>query len=162
MKTDRTTQALALALLLLPGIALAQESQNSTSAGVTMPLPLTPQQAEGPYYPTQKPADRDNDLTRVEMALQRRNRCWCYPATWWTNAIHRSRRPASRSGRRIIAASICIRKTLAQRAGTATSSFYGEANTDELGRFSFRTILPGLYGSTSPAPPREDRPAAGA
>lgn len=55
---------LAIALALAPLAASAQTQSNAAVQG-SQTLPLTPRQVEGPCYPTQKLADRDNDLTRV-------------------------------------------------------------------------------------------------
>lgn len=147
MKTERTVRALALVSLLLPGLALAQVPQNATGAGVSPPLPLTPRQVEGPCYPTQKLADRDNDLTRVGNGA---------PAQGQVLVL--SGRLVDERNAPIPAARIEIWQTdhrgiymHPNDPGTANRDrnfqFYGEANTDEDGRFSFRTILPGVYGS---------------
>jgi protocatechuate 3,4-dioxygenase beta subunit len=49
--------------------AAAEVPVSTTSAPGALPLdnplPITPAQAEGPYYPPEKPQDRDNDLTSV-------------------------------------------------------------------------------------------------
>lgn len=147
MKTDRKTRALTLALLLLPGFALAQAPQNSTGAGVSTPLPLTPRQVEGPYCPAQKLADRDNDLTRVGNGRSAQG-----------HELSLSGRLVDEQNTPIPSARIEIWQTdhrgiymHPNDSGTADRDrnfqFYGEATTDEAGLFSFRTILPGVYGS---------------
>lgn len=147
MRTDWRTRALAFAFLLLPGLALAQAPQNSAGAGASTPLPLTPRQAEGPYYPTQKLADRDNDLTRVGTGGPAQGQ-----------ALLLSGRLVDERNAPISAARIEIWQTdhrgiymHPNDPGTGNRDrdfqFYGEAYTDEAGQFSFRTILPGVYGS---------------
>lgn len=147
MKLDRNTRALALAFLLIPGLALAQVPQSSTSAGVSTPLPLTPRQPEGPYYPTQKLGDRDNDLTRVGDGTAAQGQ-----------VLVLSGRLVDERNAPIPSARIEIWQTdhrgiymHPNDPGTAERDrdfqFYGEASTDLAGRFSFRTVLPGLYGA---------------
>jgi len=146
MKTDQKVRSLALAFVLVPGLALAQAPQNSTGARVSAPLPLTPSQVEGPYYPTQKPADRDNDLTRVGPGAAAQGQ-----------KLALSGRLVDERNTPIPSARIEIWQTdhrgiymHPNDPGTANRDrnfqFYGEASTDESGQFSFRTILPGLYG----------------
>ncbi len=69
MATTQITWAVALAFLVLPGLASARAPQSNTGAGASTSLALTPRQPEGPNYPTQKLADRDNDLTRLGNAV---------------------------------------------------------------------------------------------
>jgi protocatechuate 3,4-dioxygenase beta subunit len=55
-------------------LALAQIGAGALSASAhaqTQPLPLTPDQTEGPYYPDDPPAERDADLTRLAGRSQR-------------------------------------------------------------------------------------------
>jgi protocatechuate 3,4-dioxygenase beta subunit len=136
MKASLTPRALALSILLLPGPTLAQAAS----------LPPTPPQVEGPYYPTQKLADRDNDLTRVGNGPQAQG-----------EVLSLSGRLVDTANTPIPAARIEIWQTdhrgiymHPNDPGTAnrdrTFQSYGEAITDEAGRFNFRTILPGLYG----------------
>jgi protocatechuate 3,4-dioxygenase beta subunit len=140
-------RAFALALLLLPGSALAQIPQGSGGAGAATPLQVTPRQPEGPYYPTQKLADRDNDLTRVGNGGLAQGQI-----------LALSGRLVDERGIPIPSARIEMWQTdhrgiymHPNDSGTADRDrdfqFYGEATTDEAGRFSFRTILPGVYGS---------------
>jgi protocatechuate 3,4-dioxygenase beta subunit len=147
MKIDRKTQALAFAFLLLPGLALAQAPPNPIGDGVPTLLTLTPRQVEGPYYPTQKLGDRDNDLTRVGNGGHAQGQ-----------VLVLSGRLVDERNTPIPAARIEIWQTdhrgiymHPNDPGTADRDrnfqFYGEANTDAAGQFSFRTILPGIYGS---------------
>jgi protocatechuate 3,4-dioxygenase beta subunit len=144
MRFDVKTRTIALLFLLLPGTALAQ---SSSGTGVAPSLPLTPRQVERPYYPTQKLADRDNDLTRVGQGGLAQGQVLML------------------SGRLVNERNIPIRSARIEiwqtdhrgiymhpnDPGTANRDsnfqFYGEATTDEAGRFNFRTILPGIYGS---------------
>jgi protocatechuate 3,4-dioxygenase beta subunit len=147
MKTTQIACAVALAFLVLPGLASAQAPQSNTGTGSSTSLTLTPRQPEGPYYPTQKLADRDNDLTRVGNGV---------PAQGQVLVL--SGRLVDESNTPIPSARIEVWQTdhrgiymHPDDSGTANRDrdfqFYGEADTDETGRFSFRTILPGLYGS---------------
>jgi protocatechuate 3,4-dioxygenase, beta subunit len=138
--------ALVTALALTPLAALAQ-TRNNAMVQDSRTLPLTPRQAEGPYYPTQKLADRNNDLTRVgDGALAQ------------GQALLLSGRLMDDRGAPVPSARIEIWQTdhrgiymHPNDAGTAgrdqNFQFYGEADTDEAGRFSFKTIVPGVYGT---------------
>lgn len=147
MGTILETWALAFAVALVPGLAWAQAPQNSTATGISTPLPLTPRQVEGPYYPTQKLADRDNDLTRIGNGEPAQGEVLLLAG----RLVDERQKP-------IPAARIEIWQTDHRGVymhpndpGTADRDrrfqFYGEATTDDAGRFSFRTILPGIYGS---------------
>ncbi len=136
MKAKLMTRVLAPAFLLLPGPALAQATL----------LSPTPPQVEGPYYPTQKLADRDNDLTRVGNGPQAQGQ-----------VLVLSGRLVDQANKPVSAARIEIWQTdyrgiymHPDDSGAANRDrnfqSYGEAVTDEAGRFSFRTILSGLYG----------------
>ena len=138
--------AFVMALALTPLAALAQMRINSVAQG-TQALPLTPRQMEGPYYPTQKLADRDNDLTRVGNGKSAQGQ-----------ELSLSGRLVDELNTPIPSARIEIWQTdhrgiymHPNDPGTSDRDrnfqFYGEADTDEAGRFSFRTILPGVYGS---------------
>ncbi len=138
--------AFVMALALTPLAALAQMHINSVPQG-TQALPLTPRQMEGPYYPTQKLADRDNDLTRVGNGGPAQGQ-----------ALVLSGRLVDDLNTPIPAARIEIWQTdhrgiymHPNDPGTTgrdrSFQFYGEATTDDAGRFSFRTIIPGVYGT---------------
>lgn len=106
----------------------------------------TPSQQEGPYYTVEKPADRDNDLTVLEGATDA-------PAG---EIVEFGGILYDRNGRPIPNATIEIWQTDASGAYLHPNDpsteqrdrnfqFYGEAVTDEDGRYTFRTILPGEY-----------------
>ncbi|MCB8981997.1 MAG: hypothetical protein H6657_31705 [Ardenticatenaceae bacterium] len=106
----------------------------------------TPAQQEGPYYPVDKPADRDNDLTVLNGAAGG-------PAG---DVIEFGGTLYDRNGRAIPNATIEIWQTDANGVyqhpddpSTAQRDmnfqFYGEAMTDENGAYSFRTVFPGEY-----------------
>ncbi len=114
-------------------------------AGV--PLALTPAQTEGPYYPVEKPADRDNDLTRVagQAALAK------------GDVLLLQGRLLDENARAIAGAVIEIWQADASGIylhpndpGVANRDpnfqSYGEAVTAADGSYAFRTVLPGLYG----------------
>ena len=107
---------------------------------------ITPAQQEGPYYTVDKPADRDNDLTVLDGAAGA-------PAG---DVIEFGGTLYDRNGRVIPNATIEIWQTdangvylhpddpsTAQR--DVNFQFYGEAVTDENGRYAFRTVFPGEY-----------------
>ena len=107
---------------------------------------FTPAQQEGPYYTVEKPADRDNDLTVLAGAS----------GTPAGEIIEFGGTLYDRNGRPIPSATIEVWQTDAEGVylhpndpGTAQRDvnfqFYGEAVTDENGRYTFRTILPGEY-----------------
>jgi protocatechuate 3,4-dioxygenase beta subunit len=111
------------------------------------PLPLTPSQTEGPYYPVEKPTDRDNDLTQVASSST--------PARG--EVVLLSGRLIDEMGRPIAEAVIEIWQTDANGIylhpndpGVANRDpnfqSYGEAVTGTDGSFNFRTIRPGFYG----------------
>lgn len=107
---------------------------------------FTPSQQEGPYYTVDKPADRDNDLVSLTGAT-------VSPAG---EVLEFGGTVYDASGYPIEGAVIEIWQTDASGVylhpndpGTETRDrsfqFYGEAQTDENGRYMFRTVLPGLY-----------------
>lgn len=108
-------------------------------------LPLTPTQAEGPYYPVSKPADTDADLTRVGIGP---------PATGEVLVL--DGKVLDPSGKPFEGARIEIWQTDHRgiymhpgdkRTGKRDMAFqfYGDARTDAAGVFRFRTIMPALY-----------------
>ena len=107
---------------------------------------FTPAQQEGPYYPVEKPADRDNDLVSFEGAS----------APPVGEILEFGGTVYGADGYAIEGAVIEIWQTDASGVyqhpndpGTANRDrnfqFYGEAQTDAQGRYHFRTIMPGLY-----------------
>jgi protocatechuate 3,4-dioxygenase beta subunit len=142
--------------------ATAVSSQSSVAAEVgqtavaSQPVPsangpievtyFTPAQQEGPYYTVEKPTDRDNDLTVLDGATG-------VPAG---EIVAFGGTVYDANGRPIPNAVIEIWQTDAEGVylhpndpGTAQRDmnfqFYGEATTDENGRYTFRTVLPGQY-----------------
>ena len=136
-------QAALLVAATLVWVACSDSGQTDVAAENLTP---TPSQAEGPFYPVEKPADRDNDLVVVaggsveaageEMLL--------------------SGRLLYTDGDPVAGATIEIWQVdtngvylhpddpgLAQRDGNFQG--YGESVTDETGEWSFRTINPGYY-----------------
>ena len=107
---------------------------------------FTPAQQEGPYYTVEKPADRDNDLATLSGAAGS-------PAG---EVLEFGGTLYDAGGYPIEGAMIEIWQTDAAGVylhpndpGTENRDrnfqFYGEAQTDVHGAYSFRTILPGLY-----------------
>lgn len=107
---------------------------------------FTPSQAEGPYYPVQKPDDRDHDLTSVPSASS-------LPAG---QRLLLQGRVYDRNGQPLEGVLIEIWQTDANgiylHPGDANTArrdpnfqFYGEALTAADGSYSFLTIIPGEY-----------------
>jgi protocatechuate 3,4-dioxygenase beta subunit len=147
MSATRRLAVLVLALLPAAVAAVAQTSSNSQISVGAPGLALTPRQTEGPYYPTAKLADRDNDLTRVGGGSLARG-----------EVLLLSGRLVDQRNQPIAAARIEIWQADHQGiymhpgdAGTMRRDrdfqFYGEATTSPSGAFNFRTIMPGYYGT---------------
>jgi protocatechuate 3,4-dioxygenase beta subunit len=110
------------------------------------PLPPTPRLAEGPYYPSTKPKDADNDLTRVGKGPRASGRM----LTLRGRVVDINGKPVP--GTRIEIWQADVRgihmhprdRRTAQR--DRNFQFYGVAVADAGGSFVFRTILPGVYG----------------
>ena len=107
---------------------------------------FTPSQTEGPFYPVQKPEDRDNDLFVLEGAAGRPSG----EIVAFGGSLYDS------SGMPVTGAVIEIWQTddsgIYLHPGDANRSqrdvnfqSYGEALTGEKGGYSFRTIMPGGY-----------------
>lgn len=113
-----------------------------------LPLPLTPPQGQGPFYPVEKPADRDSNLVVIEGSST-------LPEGPILNLSGRLLRT---DGTPVGGAVIEIWQTdnngvylhpndpgIANRDPAFQS--YGEAVTAADGSYSFVTLLPNLYGS---------------
>ncbi len=125
------------------------EPTPTETSEVLLPIEVTyftPPQGEGPYYTVEKPDDRDNDLTVVPWAdappsgdvLEFSGTVydangWPVPGVlieiWQTDASGVYLHPNDRG----------------TNSRDPNFQFYGEALTDEEGRYEFRTILPGHY-----------------
>jgi protocatechuate 3,4-dioxygenase beta subunit len=147
MKTPVKIATAALALTLGAGSVLAQPLPNSLESGGSQPRPLTPAQMEGPYYPVAKPADHDNDLTRVGSGT----------VAAGTILVLHGRVMDQRS--RPVSAAV-VELWQADRNGIymhpndsrtdqrdRAFQFFGQSTTDGTGSFEFRTIMPGFYGT---------------
>ena len=112
-------------------------------------LDLTPSQTEGPYYPRQKPAETDSDLTRVGAGPVAKG-----------DVMALAGKVVDPTGVAIAGARVEIWQTdhqgiylhpgdgrVAQRDKNFQS--YGETRTGEDGGFNFRTIVPALYPGRS-------------
>jgi protocatechuate 3,4-dioxygenase beta subunit len=120
-----------------------------TAEGITTaPTYVTPVQQEGPYYPVEKPAERDNNLVLVAGAPG--------PATG--EVLSLSGVVYDTSGAPLEGVTVEIWQTDSKGIylhpddpGTAQRDpnfqFYGESLTGADGVYSFRTVLPGRYGS---------------
>jgi len=111
---------------------------------------VTPEQPEGPYYPVAKPADRDNDLTIVDgsngkphgevLALD-------------GLLIYSDGSPVSEAKIEIWqtdANGVYLHPAFANEPTDPSFQYYGEALTDNVGEWSFVTILPAAYESRPP------------
>jgi protocatechuate 3,4-dioxygenase beta subunit len=114
-------------------------------------LTPTPRSTEGPFYPTEIPADHDNDLVRVEPAVRDAG----------GEILHLRGRVTDPSERPVAGAVVEIwqcdangiynhpRQGGLSRRDAAFQGF-GRAATDSDGRFTFRTILPVPYTGRTP------------
>jgi len=114
-------------------------------------LAPTPRATEGPFYPTEIPADHDNDLVRVEPAVREAG----------GEILHLRGRVTDLAERPVAGAVVEIWQCdangiyrhpaqggLARR--DAAFQGFGRAATDGDGRFTFRTILPFPYPGRTP------------
>lgn len=114
-------------------------------------LPATPRQTAGPFYPDEKPLDRDADLTRVRgrgagaagqivylsgqiLDVQGRPVEGARIEIWQANAHGRYAHPWDSSRRPL----------------DPNFQGYGVQVTDAQGRYRFKTIKPGAYDSRPP------------
>lgn len=136
--------AVAAGVLVIATVvpAVAADARESADA-----LMLTPSQQEGPFYPVELPADRDSDLTLVGDM----------PALAGGEPLLIDGLLLTSSGEPVEGAVVEIWQTddrgvylhprdpgFADRDPAFQG--YGESETDEAGTWSFRTILPELYG----------------
>jgi protocatechuate 3,4-dioxygenase beta subunit len=128
----------------------------SETATANPPTPVTitqftPVQAEGPYYPPQKPVDKDNDLTIVVGNA----------GTALGDIIQITGKVFGKDGLPIAGAVVEIWQT--DHAGIylhpndprfaardVNFQSYGESTSGENGDYSFKTILPGVYEGRPP------------
>ena len=147
--TDEAAQELAAQSVATP--RKAEEPSQAEVVGQDFPITVeyfTPSQTEGPFYPVQKPEDVDNDLFVLEGAAGRPSG----EILAFGGSLYDS------TGMPVPGAVIEIWQTddngVYLHPGDPDSSqrdvnfqSYGEAITGEYGGFSFRTIMPGGYGS---------------
>ena len=130
----------------IPNTAVSEEiSEPSGMKPITVTY-FTPSQQEGPYYTVNKPEDRDNDL----VAFTGANDAPEGQILEFDGTVYDA------NGFPVEGITVEIWQTDANGfylhpndPGTEQRDlnfqFYGEAITDENGRYRFRTILPGLY-----------------
>lgn len=136
-----------LVTIFVAGCSATSGQETPFQSTNTPPETITPPQMEGPYYPVEKPADRDSDLLVVAGSDAR-------PAgeTLVLNGV-----VYDASGKPVADAVVEIWQTDSSGAymhpddpNTETRDrnfqFYGESRTGADGVYSFRTLLPGLYG----------------
>jgi len=122
------------------------DTSSSTAAEAIAVTYFTPAQQEGPYYPVNKPQDRDNDLVELAGAA----------GTPAGQVVEFTGRVYDAQGMPLEGITIEIWQTDESGVylhpndpGTAgrdpNFQFYGEAVTDAGGNYRFRTILPGRY-----------------
>lgn len=126
---------------------LPADAQPPVETPASIPVTyFTPAQAEGPYYPQQKPQERDNDLTSVAGT----------PGSPAGERLLLQGRVYDRNGQPLPGVLIEIWQTDANgiylHPGDANTArrdpnfqFYGEALTAADGSYSFLTIVPGEY-----------------
>ena len=109
-------------------------------------LQRTPAQTSGPFYPAEKPLDRDADLTQVRGHGQRASGQVVHVLG---RVLDVDGRPVSRARIEIWQANARGRYTHPDDANTAPLDphFEGYADllTDDHGRYRFKTIKPGAY-----------------
>jgi protocatechuate 3,4-dioxygenase beta subunit len=129
----------AMRAFVLSAIVLA------TAALPASALDPTPPQTEGPYYPAKRPADTDNDLTRIGNGPQAKG-----------EVLVLEGRVLDTSGAPIEGARVEIWQTdhqgIYMHPGDGRTAkrdmafqFYGETRSAAGGAFTFRTILPAAY-----------------
>lgn len=149
----RLLQAFLLLAMIISGCSMTtDESKQSipaaTAGGEGSAIQFTPAQAEGPYYPVEKPADRDSDLLSVSGSTER-------PAG---EVLSLAGIVYDRDGQPVNGAVVEIWQTDSSGAylhpedpntdrRDLNFQFYGESETGSDGVYSFRTLLPGLYGN---------------
>ena len=149
-----------VALAWRVGLALVSVATacSSDDVGGTIPLDdrrsgvadlaATPAQGEGPFYPVAKPEDRDSDLTVVAGAAGEAS----------GDVLVIDGELVSQDGTPIPNATVEIWQVDSQGVYLHPADpgidvrdpffqGYGESHTDSAGRWSFRTITPGLYGN---------------
>jgi len=126
-------------------------SGSSIARAVAGACGLTPPQTEGPFYPVKDQADKDSDLTIVRGATERAKGQviyvqgkvtdeHCVPVSralveiWQACKSGRYNHPGDESGQPL----------------DPNFQYWGKAVTDEQGKYTFKTILPGHY-QASPA-----------
>ena len=152
MNILKSLAALSISILLTAcsgspdGTVLPSATEGSNDFNA--PGYITPSQAEGPYYPVEKPADRDNDLLIVGGSSELAD----------GDVLSLAGVVYDRVGNPVDGATVEIWQTdsggvylhpgdpgFADRDPDFQS--YGESVTGPDGVYSFRTLLPGLYGN---------------
>lgn len=137
--------------LVLGGLAGLSVAGLGPAAAADGPLPPTPGQTEGPFYPVTLPADHDHDLVRVEGAAARA----------MGRVLHLVGRVLDRSGRPLPEAMVEIwqcdaqgryRHPRAPEQPLVDPGFqgYGRTLVDRAGGYRFRTIRPVPYPGRTP------------
>ena len=128
------------------GVMVAMTARQGLAETVARACGLTPRQTEGPFYPVKDQADKDHDLTQVKGRLNSAKGqllgivgkvidSSCRPVQgalveiWQACASGRYNHPGDTSGNEL----------------DPDFQYWGRAETDEAGNYSFKTILPGHY-----------------
>ena len=122
----------------------------ATAWGQQAALPLTPSQAEGPFYPKTLPADRDGDLTQI---VGRAARAKGTPLYFAGRALTPDGRPIARATVELWQCDVHGRYHHAGDDGVPRDENfqgYGAVLTDAEGRYAFKTIRPVPYSGRPP------------
>ncbi|HUN22307.1 MAG TPA: hypothetical protein PK299_04145 [Anaerolineales bacterium] len=135
----------------VPPITITDETATASPPTPVTITHFTPAQAEGPYYPPQKPVDKDNDLTIVVGNA----------GTALGDVIQITGKVFGKDGLPIVGAVVEIWQT--DHAGIylhpndprfaardVNFQSYGESTSSENGDYLFKTILPGVYEGRPP------------
>lgn len=111
---------------------------------------LTPQQPEGPFYPIDYQLDKDNDLTRVQGGSARPQGQLIY-----VRGIVSDQNCAPVAGALVEIWQACATGKYNHKNDPNPApldpnfQYFGQAITDDQGRYMFKTILPGAYPASS-------------
>jgi protocatechuate 3,4-dioxygenase beta subunit len=166
-KADIRISGVVIAIAVASGMAACggskttdeESAHESTPGSTTTTIPaessegavlVTPSQQEGPYYPAEKPADADNDLTTVNGSAERpQGEVLALDGL----LLYSDGSPVENATIEIWqtdANGVYLHPDFAGRATDPAFQYFGEALTDAAGEWSFLTILPVAYENRPP------------